>query len=153
MALRRFRLADADPCYAVYWQAVHHGTARFYTDEERRAWAPNETAPSQWRDRLADHVAYVSETAAGLNGFISMTRCGHLDFLYVVPEAMGTGLAQSLYDMLLQDPEIAPLPRLDVQASAFSRRFLLKQGWPDVPASTVERFGCALTVYQMQLTR
>jgi hypothetical protein len=41
----------------------------------------------------------------------------------------------------------------DVQASHFSRRFLLKQGWQDAPAETVERFGQQLTVFRMRYLR
>ena len=153
MQIRRYRWGDADPCYAVFLAAVREGATRYYSADERLAWAPNDTAPADWADRLGDNVAYVAEQSDQVAGFISMTRDGHLDFAYVAPACMGQGLANQLYLALLADPELAHLSQFDVQASHFSRRFLLRQGWSDAPPETVERFGRHLTVFRMQYSR
>lgn len=153
MQVRRFRHDDLEGVYAVFLAAVREGSTRFYTHAQRQAWAPNDTAYPEWRDRLGDAVAYVADDDGMICGFASMTHDGHLDFLYVAPAFMGQGLASALYAALLKDPEIAPLDRFDVQASQFSRRFLLKHGWQDAPQETVERFGQHLPVYRMTLQR
>ena len=152
MQIRRYNARDSDLCYAVFLAAVREGAARFYSTDERLAWAPNETAPSAWPDRLGDHVTYVAADQDSVGGFMSMTRNGHLDFAYVAPACMGQGLAARIYAALLADPDLAHLTAFDVQASHFSRRFLLKHGWHDAPAETIERFGRHLTVFRMQLT-
>lgn len=150
MQIRRFRHADLDGIYAVFLAAVREGASRFYSAEDRQAWAPNDTPFPGWRDRLGDAIAFVAEDEGMICGFASMTRDGHLDFLYVAPAQMGRGVAGQLYDALMAEPELARLPGYDVQASHFSRRFLLKRGWQDAPAATVERFGRALTVFHMR---
>jgi len=153
MLVRRFRLADTDQTHAIYVAAVREGTQRFYSAAQREAWAPNDTPPPDWRDRLADAVAYVAEDQGTLQGFASMTHDGHLDFLYVAPALMGTGVADALYDSLMADPALATRTDFEVQASHFSRRFLLKKGWQDAPPETVERFSEQLTVFPMRYTR
>lgn len=153
MRVRPFLAQDTEATYAIFVASVREGAARFYSAAERQAWAPNDTAPSEWRDRLSDHVALVAEEEGMLVGFTSMTRGGHLDFLYVAPAWMGLGVAGHLYTELMASPELAHLDRFEVQASHFSRRFLLKRGWTDAPPETVERFGHALTVFRMTKQR
>ena len=153
MQIRRYRWADAEPCYAVFLAAVREGATRYYTADQRLAWAPNDTAPAEWADRLGDHVAYVAEQSDQIAGFISMTRDGHLDFVYVAPACMGQGLAGQLHDALMTDPELMHLCQFHVEASHFSRKFLLRRGWSDAPPETVERFGRHLTVFRMWYNR
>lgn len=153
MQIRRYQRPDADPCYAVFLAAVREGAARYYTEAERQAWAPNDQAPGEWADRLGDHVAYVAENDGQIAGFVSMTRDGHLDFAYVAPACMGQGIASRLYNTLMTDPDLVRLSKYNVQASHFSRRFLLKHGWTDAPPEKVARFDQQLTVFRMTLNR
>ena len=151
--IRKFHHDDLDAVYAIYVAAVREGAARFYSEAERAAWAPNDAPYPGWRDRLGDAVTYVAEDEDILLGFIAITHAGHLDFAYVAPAQMGRGVAQSLYDAIMADPDLARVKAFDVQASHYSRRFLLKQGWQDAPAETVERFGQQLTVFRMRYAR
>ncbi len=151
--IRRYRPEDLDPVYAIYLAAVREGAAKFYTQAQRAAWAPNDTAYPGWQDRLGDAVTYVAEDDGILLGFFAMTHAGHLDFAYVAPAQMGRGVAKALYDTIMADPDLARVKEFDVQASHYSRRFLLKQGWQDAPEETVERFDQHLPVFRLSFTR
>ena len=153
VTIRKFHHDDLNAVYAVFLAAVREGASRYYTPAQRAAWAPNDTAYPGWRDRLGDAVCYVAIHGDALIGFASMTHDGHLDFLYVVPDHMGKGTATQLYDTLMADPDLARVTRFDVQASQFSRRFLLKQGWQDAPMETVDRFGEKLEVFRLSFER
>jgi putative acetyltransferase len=151
--IRKFHHDDLDAVYAIFVASVREGAARFYDEAQRTAWAPNDVAYPGWRDRLGDAVTYVAEDAGTLVGFFAMTHAGHLDFAYVAPSQMGRGVASALYAAVMADPDLARVQAFDIQASHFSRRFLLKQGWQDAPAETVERFGQQLTVFRMRYLR
>lgn len=151
--IRRYRPDDLDPVYAIFLAAVREGAARFYSQAQRMAWAPNDTAFPDWQDRLGDAVTHVAEDDGVLLGFFTMTHAGHLDFAYVAPSQMGRGVAQALYDVTMAHPDLARVTDFDVQASHFSRRFLLRQGWQDAPPETVQRFDQTLTVFRMTYAR
>lgn len=151
--IRKYRYGDLDAVYAIYLAAVREGAAKFYSQAQRAAWAPNDEACPGWQDRLSDAVTYVAEDDGILLGFFAMTHTGHLDFAYVAPAQMGRGVAQALYDQVMSDPDLARVTAFDVQASHYSRRFLLKQGWQDAPEETVERFDQHLPVFRLSYTR
>ena len=153
ITIRKFHHNDLDDVYAIYLAAVREGAARFYSEAQRQAWAPNDHPHPEWRDRLGDAVCYVASEDDMLLGFASITHDGHLDFLYVAPAQMGRGISKRVYDAAISDPALSNVTSFDVQASEYSRRFLLNQGWTDAPKETVERFDQKLPVYRMRFTR
>ena len=79
MHIRRFKHGDEIACHAIYYAAVHEGTTRFYSEAQRRAWAPNDTPYPEWRDRLGDAVianTVIDDDSRGLLGeHLACTFC------------------------------------------------------------------------------
>lgn len=152
-AIRPYRASDADACWAVYVRAVRQGAARFYTLDQRMAWAPNDTRPPGHPDKLLDQWAWVAQDAGQITGFMSLCPDGYLDMAFVAPEVMGTGVAAALYDTLIGHAQAQGLTTLGTHASHLARRFFARRGWQVVETQqhpvgdqTLERFAMSLTL-------
>ena len=66
---------------------------------------------------------------------------GWLDFAYVAPEAMGQGVAETLYAVLEGRARAAGLTRLETEASLLAERFFARRGWRIEKRQEVERNG------------
>ena len=126
--IRPYTAADRDAISLVFYRAVREGSAAFYTEAQRAAWAPSPLTYDR-PDKLLDQWAWVAEQDGVVTGFISLCQDGELDMLFVLPEVMGDGTAAQLYDTLLHKARDVGLARLNVRASDLSHRFLTRRGW------------------------
>jgi putative acetyltransferase len=148
--IRPVRPDEVAQTYAIFRDAVRIGAAPFYTETERRAWAPSDTMPDGWRDRVLGATTWVAEGEDGLAGFLSYAD-GYLDFFYVRPEARRGPAAPALYDRMLDEARAEGRTRLTTHASHLARRFLERRGWRVIEQEEVDRNGVLLTRFAMEL--
>ncbi len=156
LTIRKGTPNDRDAIFNVFYQAVRQGAARFYSEKQRAAWAPK-SEPDQTPKN--DHLLrWVAERDGKIIGFIAVTPTGYIDLSFVSPEWMGRGVAQALYDELLEWAHRARLSELTSHASHFAKRFFEKQGWHVLFPETVtrngqeiERFFMAIELRSIQL--
>jgi putative acetyltransferase len=127
--IRDYRPEDRAAAKLIYFRAIREGTVSRLTASQRAAWAPGPDPDLSTPDKLLDQWCWMAEEGGQPTGFMSLCPNGLLDMAFVVPEAMGTGTAGALYDMLLAKAQAEGLTRLTVVASEFSRGFLCKRGW------------------------
>lgn len=155
IVLRRYRDGDADGCAAVFERAVHEGAARHYTAEQRAAWAPPGPRPREaalrFADRLARQITWVAVRGTDIAGFMSLRPDGYVDFTYVAPEEMGSGLAGRLYERILGEARALGLTRLTSEASHLARPFFARHGWRIDAPQEVERLGVKIPNFRMSL--
>ncbi|MBS9716843.1 GNAT family N-acetyltransferase [Pseudohalocynthiibacter aestuariivivens] len=139
---------DDDALHHIYFRAVREGTAQFYTQEQRIAWAPSEKRQKPFDAAL---ICWVAEDEAQPVGFVAVEPGGYLDLAFVLPEYIGRGVAKALYCEVLEWADKEGLDRLTVHASHQARRFFLRQGWTIDYAETVERNSQKLERFAMSL--
>ena len=147
--LRAAQPGDGAPAWAVVRRAVHEGAAGAYTPEQRRAWAPGPEAPPGWEAGLLAGHTVLAERRRRMTGFMTLAGDGHLDYAYVLPEAMGTGLSDRLLDAIEAQAHALGLVVLTTEASHLARRFLVRRGWRVAARQDVIRNGVALTNFRM----
>lgn len=129
ITVRPYRPQDRAATASVFFRAVREGAAGVYSEEQRRDWAKSPEPDLTTPDPRAGQDCWVSEEAGSITGFMALDRTGYLDMAFVLPEVMGRGHAQAIYDRLLAHARASGLARLTVHASHYSRRFLEKQSW------------------------
>lgn len=146
LVIRSYRTNDAKALGVIFHRAVHEGAAARYSPKERRAWSPSVPDTASWRARLAEAETVVAETPEGPVGFMSLdVGRRYLDLAFVLPEAMGTGVAGSLYAVIESRARASGLTRLTTEASLLAEPFFLRQGWRVVRRQKVERLGVMLS--------
>ena len=79
----------------------------------------------RWVER---DLLYIDENGQYL-GFGDLENDGHLDFLYIAPEAEGRGVGSALYDALEAHAREVAMPKLFVEASELAKPLLERRGF------------------------
>lgn len=149
--VRPYRADDRAACWSVFDRAVHEGAAAHYTPAERMAWSPGVLPHLAGADKLLQGWTRVAVRGDRIVGFMTLDAAGELDMAYVLPEEMGRGTAQALYDAILDQARARGLARLTSHASLPARSFLMRQGWRCDAPDHVERGGQTLTRFAMSV--
>lgn len=144
--VRPYVPVDGPALGRIFHRAVHEGASLRYTPQECHAWSPEAPATPKWENRLAEAETFVAETDEGPVGFMSLyPERSYLDLAYILPEAMGTGVAATLYAVLETRARSLGLTRLTTEASLLAEPFFRRQGWRLVQRQRVERLGVLLS--------
>lgn len=142
LIIRPCRVTDAPELADLYHRAVREGAARHYDAAQRAAWSPAPPMGEDWRRRLIEAETVVAERDDRLLGFMTLDAAtGWIDFAYVAPEAMGRGVAETLYAVLEGRARVRGLARLETGASLMAEGFFARRGWHVVTRQEVERAG------------
>jgi putative acetyltransferase len=145
LIIRPCRVTDAPGLADLYHRAVRDGTAAHYDAAQRAAWSPAPPMNEAWRRRLVEAQTVVAERHDTLLGFMTLdTATGWIDFAYVAPEAMGKGVAATLYAVLEGRARAAGLACLETEASLLAEPFFIRRGWHLVRRQNIERAGVFL---------
>ncbi len=150
ITVRDYRPADAEALGAIYTRAVREGTRGHYDARQRRVWAEYWPGGGSWEDRLRGFRTWVAEADRAPVGFMSLGQGGHLELAFVLPDWMGRGVADALYDALEAEARARGLTRLDTEASHLARRFFLRRGWREIARKDKLHAGVILTNYRME---
>src|SRR3954447_21709424 len=131
VVIRAFRNDDADAVADVMWRSVREAALRDYTAEQAKAWLPERPARETIMQQAGDgRFTLVACNRDGwLLGYIDLELDGHIDHLFCIPEAVGTGVAAQLYDALEQAAQSRGIDRLFVEASEAARRLFVRKGF------------------------
>jgi putative acetyltransferase len=150
--IRPYRPEDRAACALIYYRAIMEGTASHLGAAERLAWARSPMPDLATPDKLLAQWCWIAEADGRPTGFMSLCSDGLLDMAFVIPEVMGNGTAAALYDALLAKARAEGLARLTVQASRWSRGFLIKRGWRVDREGMKEYDGCFYQLSEMSLS-
>lgn len=144
MEVRSYREGDAEALGEVFHRSVREGAAARYDEAQRAAWSPAPKSGEGWAARLAGGGTVVVLEEDRPVGFMSMDDVGYVDLAFVLPEAMGRGLAATLYAVLEGRARAAGLTRLTTQASLLAEPFFARHGWVVTRRQEVEIGGALL---------
>lgn len=151
LSIRQFQDRDAPAAANLFFEAVQKGAKAAYTQKQRNAWAPSIPDVNTWRDRMAAQYSVVAYQADELLGFMTLTEEGVIDLAFVLPQAMGSGVAGKLYDEIMKEAIARKLPTLQTRASHIARRFFEKRDWIVVQQKTAVRADVELINFLMEL--
>ena len=149
--LRPYRPADAAALTELYARSVRHYGPRAYTPEQVDAWAATadvERTAARCRD---GRVVVVARDEAGtVLGFAELETDGHLDMLYVAPEAEGQRIGTLLYATIETQARDLGLHRVFVEASELARPLFERQGFTLLGRNDLVLAGVDIHNYRME---
>ena len=150
--VRDGRVEDAEELSALFHASVRQIGAKYYSDEQVRAWSPAEPDPARFVMRITDGRTFLVATRPDedILAYGDLEATGHIDHLYARPDAAGTGVARLVYDRLEQEARESGIDRLFVEASEPASRFFAKRGFHIVERNDFEIAGVAIHNYRME---
>lgn len=150
--IRAFAPGDGEGLAAIYRRAVEEWTGADYSDLQRSAWisiAPSgEAIEAFYRDgRLAFVAVDEREEPVGCS---DLEKDGHIQFLYVAPEAAGRGIGTRLIATLERAARDEGLDRLYSEASETALPVFLKSGFERLPRRDLKIDEVAIHNYSVE---
>ena len=129
LSVRPYQPADAPALSALYEASVRGLGARDYSDAQIEAWASLAPSPEALDGRMADGRTRLVALADGIAGFVDVEPDGHIDLLYVAPDAAGSGVARLLLETAEALAPISGASRLYAEASETARPVFERLGF------------------------
>ena len=148
--VRLYRKADAQALAHLYFDSVRNGSTRYYSPEQREAWARDVPDVTSWAIRLAGTNTFVAVKSNVIAGFMTVDDTGYIDLAFVGSDFIGQGIGSRLYERVQDEAVLRNLPRLHAQASEMAKPFFEKHGWLLVKTQTITREQTGLTNHMME---
>lgn len=148
--IREYREADAEVLANLFFDSVRQGTRKFYSKEQREAWAPSVPDPDKFTSRLDKMTVLIAEDETGVVGFMTVDATGYIDLAFVRPDRIGTGVASKIYRRIEKVSKENGQARLFSDASELAKPFFEKHGWTVCRTQQVEHRGVKMTNHRME---
>ena len=143
---------DLESLYSIYYESVHGiaSDSEFYSKKQCDAWAPADFDQYYWNMRLKNLTTFFALSGDIKVGFIAYRNDGYIDFLYVLPEFKGKGIAQELYDKAEFDLlSKVSVQKLSTDASYFAKPFFERNGFRAIKKNEIPIRGEVLINFSM----
>ena len=149
LIIREFTVEDVPATARVFFDAVRLGTASYYDQSQREAWAPRVPNNEEWSARLRDQRVFVAEQDGEVAGFVSLTVSGLIDLAFVSPRFARRGVGTSLYHRIEDTALELGVSLLRAEASSAAKPFFERLGWAVVREQTKSLNGVNLASFLM----
>jgi putative acetyltransferase len=150
LLIRPLRSTDIVTMIEVFRASVRLTARRDYSEEQVRAWAPDEIDADTWAKRYDTRLAWVAEIETHVVGFIELKARGHLDMLYVHPAHQRQGVATALLAQLEAAAREEGAETLFTEASITARPFFERRGFILIAPQTVTVRGERFVNFRME---
>ena len=150
MVVRQYRSADLPAIVTLFGRSVREVASRDYTLEQTTAWAPESPDVEGWAKRLSNQSVFVCEHRRKIVGFTSVEDDGHLDLLYVHPDAQRRGVATALWARVLEWANARSLANVFTEASVTAKPFFEHCGFRVVASQIVQVRGVDTPDFRME---
>ena len=152
MKLRYYRPDDAPALAEIFRRSVTGLGPRHYAADQVAAWASDGPDAQDMLDRGRDgRVVLVAVDAAGEPlAFGDLEADGHIDLLFVLPEAAGTGIAGTILEALETIARSQGQMRLYVEASEAAKGLFSRHGFQLLGRNDLTIAGVATHNFHME---
>lgn len=144
MEIRRFRTGDEGALFQVFLSAVHDIASCDYTAAQIEAWAPTDTAPEVWANRMRELRPFVAEAEGRIAGYADIQSNGHIDHFFVSGAYPRQGVGTLLMSRIHDEANLLGISELTADVSKTAEPFFLRHGFQVVERRLPIRRGVTL---------
>lgn len=150
MEIRLFKKSDAEQVAQLFFDTVHIVNRQDYSEEQIRAWAPDNIHFRNWEKSCLEKFTLVTELNGTIIGFAQFEDNGHIDCFYCHHEHQKQGVGTQLYNAIEDYARTRRITKIYTEASITARPFFMKMGFSYVQKQKVLIRGEILTNYIME---
>ena len=152
--IRKFNQAyqsdDSNALWQIKFNTIHRVNIRDYTQVQVNAWAPTQTIPDNWLERIRAMNPFIAESEGKLLGFADLQDDGYIDHFFCHVDHQGQGIGKALMLALMDESETKGITRCYSHVSITARPFFEHFGFILVNSQEVEVRGQVLTNFVME---
>lgn len=149
--IRSYQPGDHPAIAEIFTRAIHEVACEVYTPAQCAAWSDKAPNLEHWQKRCEQKRPFVFERDGRVVAFLELDDDGHIDCMYVHPDAGRQGIASALIDVAIQECTAAGLSRAFVEASLCARPVFEKKGFQVLEQQQVALGEERLTNFKMEL--
>ncbi|WP_061008491.1 GNAT family N-acetyltransferase [Vibrio sp. CUB2] len=150
MIIREFREQDAPILWALFYNTIRNINLRDYTEQQVKAWAPDEFDAQLWLKKMTAIQPFVAELDGVIVGYSDVQPSGLVDHFFCHHEYQGQGVGRALMTHVIKQAEEKGLDRIYSEVSITARPFYEHMGFTVVNEQQIEVRGATLTNYVME---
>ncbi|MEH0696549.1 GNAT family N-acetyltransferase [Vibrio owensii] len=150
MIIREFREQDAPILWALFYNTIRNINLRDYTEQQVKAWAPDEFDAQLWLKKMTAIQPFVAELDGVIVGYSDVQPSGLVDHFFCHHEYQGQGVGRALMTHVIKQAEAKGLDRIYSEVSITARPFYEHMGFTVVNEQQIEVRGATLINYVME---
>lgn len=150
LTLRPFEPEDVGALLALFRDSVRKVARRDYSEDQVRAWAPDEIDIAAFGARLGRQTVLVATEGAAIAGFAALDGQGHVDLLFVHPGHQRKGAGRLLLQGVEETARAAGMPGLSAHVSLTARPLFEALVFTVIAERRVPLRGQTLTNFRME---
>jgi putative acetyltransferase len=128
MFIRIYKRADKKSIQQLFYDTVHSVNARDYSLEQLDVWAPAEPNHQVWV-RLEEDACFVVELQKEVVGFVTVTKTGVLDLLFVHRHYQNRGIGAALLKQAERQAKKFGVNEIQAEVSITAKPFFERKGF------------------------
>lgn len=150
--IRPFLPEDARQIARLFLASVVEIGPRFYSPDQVAAWASRAPSAEAVQTQCTDgrNVLVAVDENNRILAYGDLEKDGHIDHLYCLPQAAGTGIASALYDALETEAHRKNITHLYTEASEAALHLFQRKGFTLLHKRVFEINGVAIHNYAME---
>ena len=150
MKIRRFRDGDEKALRRVFFDTIRTVNRRDYTEEQVRAWAPDEYDERHWRQRIQKLDPFICEVDGVIAGYADLQPSGYIDHFFVSKDFQRQGVGATLFSRIHDEAAALELRELTADVSITARPFFERFEFTVVKTQNVTINGVVLQNFHMR---
>ncbi|MEM8677302.1 MAG: GNAT family N-acetyltransferase [Cyanobacteria bacterium P01_G01_bin.67] len=150
MQIRLFQPQDEPQVAELFHHTVRKINIQDYSEEQVRAWSPNDLYFRNWAEVCSSKFTYIAEENDQIIGFGELNADGYIDCFYVHYLYQRQKVASNIYQAIETKAQELNLIRLFTEVSITAKPFFIKQGFSVIKRQQVFCRGQKFTNFVME---
>ena len=129
MIVRKYSPGEEPKLWQLFYETVRLVNIRDYTEEQVRAWAPDQIDPASWYSRIKQNDPYVCVCDGAIVGFADLQKSGYIDQLFVHHAWQRKGVGRQLITRIELDASMQNIAALSANVSITARPLFAAHGF------------------------
>lgn len=150
MELRRYHPSDTEEIAQLFHDAVRSVNSNDYSEEQVKAWAPDNIHFRDWEMACSTKFTLVAEMEKITVGFAQLEDDGHIDCFYCHKNFQRQGVGRLLLDGIEKEARRRNHTRVYAEVSITAKPFFEKMRFSFIKEQSVLTRGVELTNFRME---
>lgn len=148
--IRLFEAQDVEQIARLFHETIREVNIRDYSDNQVRAWAPDDIHFRNWLEVCSDRFTFVADDEGVIAGFGELEPNGHIDCFYCHKTYQRCGVGKQIYQAIEAQAIELSMSRLFTEASITAKPFFQRMGFSVIKAQEVTRRSETFINYAME---